>query len=202
MPASHACLMILVAAAGGWAIASTLVFFLFRPYVPRKIFGLSIWGLLPSIQSGFAKELATSLASHYLKPEIIASHLNNDMLQQQLTPEIEKHVDVFLEQKLPETFPLLAKLMGEKTLAKFKAAFLAEVEVIFPALVTSYSGKILDGLQPALLIETEIKAFSIPLLREIFTKRAAKQLLLFKIIAAIAGATFGIIQWLLVSFVL
>ncbi len=202
MPASHACLMILVAAVAGWAFASCLIFLLFKPHLPLKVFGLTIWGLLPSMQHRFAKELATSLTERYLQPALIASYLNNDVLLQQLTPEIEKHIDVFLEQKLPETFPLLAKLMGEKTLAKFKTAFLAEVEVIFPALVTSYSGKIIESLQPAALIENEIRAFSIPLLQDIFKKKAAKELLFFKITAAIAGAIVGVIQWFLMSFVI
>ncbi len=202
MPASHACLMILVAAAGGWAFASILIFFLFRPHLPRKFLGITLWGVLPAMQNRFAKEVANSFATRYLQPAGIASHLNNEALLQKIRPEIEKHVDVFLEQKLPETFPLLAKLMGEKTLAKFKAAFLAEVEAIFPALVTSYAGKILEELQPALLIETELKAVSVPLLQDIFRKRATKQLLLFKILAAIAGAMIAVMQWLVLSFAL
>lgn len=202
MPYSHACLLILVATAAGWAFASLIIFFLFRPHLPNKIFGFTIWGVMPAMQNRFAKELATILTERYLQPGHIASHVSNNVLLQQLNPQIEKHVDVFLEQKLPETFPLLAKLMGEKTLAKFKTAFLTEVELIFPALVASYSGKIIEGLQPAVLIENEIKAFSIPLLQDLFKKRAAKQLLLFKLIAAIAGATVGAIQWFLMSFVL
>ena len=197
---SHAFLLILIAAASGWVFASTLVLFLFRPYLPLSIFGFKLWGILPSLQHRFAKELAQSLTSRYLQPSIIAPILNNDEILKQLTPQIEKHVDVFLEQKLPETFPLLAKLMGEKTLSKFKTAFLTEVEVIFPALITSYSGKLLENLHPAILLEQEIKAFSIPLLQKIFTRRAQKQLLYFKITAAFAGAVLGVIQWVIISF--
>ncbi len=201
MPASYAYLIIFVSAFAGWAFASSVIFFLFKPQLPVKILGFTIWGVLPALQNRFAKELASSISARYLQPALIASHLNNPALLQQLTPEIELHVDNFLEQKLPETFPLLAKLMGEKTLAKFKTAFLAEVEVIFPALVTSYSAKILEELHPNLWIENEIKGVSTLLLKDLIKEKMGKQLLFFKIIATVAGASVGAIQWLLITFI-
>ena len=124
MPASHACLIIVVAAAAGWAFATILLFFLFRPQLPRKVFGFTIWGILPSMQDRFARAIANSIAARYLQPAVIEPYLQNQELLERLKPEIEKHVDVFLAEKLPEIFPLLAKMMGEKTLSKFKAAFL------------------------------------------------------------------------------
>lgn len=201
MTVFQAFLMILTAAAGCWVLASLLIFFLFRPQQPIKILGITIWGVLPAMQNRFAKELAESLKTQYLQPESISSYLDNEELLKQLTPKIEKYVDVFLEQKLPETFPLLAKLMGEKTLAKFKVAFLTEVEVIFPALIKNYSSKVLADLQPSLRIEQDIRSISTPLLEKVFRKKASSQLTAFKLIAAFAGAVMGLVQWLLISLV-
>lgn len=202
MTVSHACLMIVVAAAGGWALASLLIYLLFKPATPLHFLGLRIWGVLPYLQQRFAKELAESLAERYLQPEQISAHLNDQTLLKQLTPEIENHIDVFMEQKLPETFPLLSKLMGEKTLAKFKGAFLQEVEVIFPAMIGSYSGKVVTGLQPAIRIEQALKEASLSLLQTQFERRAAAHLRSFKLLAAIAAGLIALVQWVLLEILL
>ena len=194
--------MIVVAAAGGWALASLLIYLLFKPATPLQFLGLRIWGVLPYLQQRFAKELAESLAERYLQPEQISAHLNDESLLKELTPEIENHIDVFMERKLPEIFPLLAKMMGEKTLAKFKGAFLEEVEVIFPAMIASYSGKVVTSLQPAMRIEQALKDVSLSLLQVQFNRQAGSQLRSFKVLVAIAAGGIALVQWLLLKFLL
>ncbi len=45
---------------------------------------------------------------------------------EKLKPEIEKHVDAFLNQKLREVFPILSKFIGVKTTNQLKDSFLLE----------------------------------------------------------------------------
>lgn len=197
MSAYHSCLMILIATAGGWLMAVLFLNFLFKPYSPSNFFGFSISGIIPVLQPRLAKDIAAAIVKNYLSNREIENKISNPALMVQLKPEIENHVDRFLQEKLPEAFPLLSKFMGEKTLLKFKEAFLAEVELIFPAMLKSYSQKLMKEWKPQQQIEDKLNALSIPVLKEMIDKHASRQLRLFKLSGALAGAILGIIQCLL-----
>ncbi len=197
MAAYHSYLMILVATAGGWLMAVLFLNLLFKPYYPIKLMGFSVSGILPALQPGLAKDIAAAIVKNYLSKSEIADKLSNPALMHQIRPEIENHVDKFLQEKLPEAFPLLSKFMGDKTLLKFKEAFLSEVELIFPVMLKSYSQKLISEWKPQQQIEEKLNAMSIPLLKELIEKHASRQLKLFKLSGALAGAILGIIQCLL-----
>jgi len=57
---------------------------------------------------------------------------------EKLKPEIEKHLDDFLNHKLREVFPILSKFIGVKTINQLKDAFLTELETIFPVMINRY----------------------------------------------------------------
>ncbi|HSN60074.1 MAG TPA: hypothetical protein VLR49_04005, partial [Ferruginibacter sp.] len=176
MSAYHSYLMILIATAGGWLMAVLFLNFLFKPYSPIKFLGFSISGIIPALQPGLAKDIAAAIVKNYLSNKGIAEKLSNPVYMHQLRPEIEDHVDRFLQEKLPEAFPLLSKFMGEKTLLKFKEAFLSEVELIFPAMLKSYSEKWMNEWKPQQQIEEKLNALSIPMLKEMIDKHASRQL--------------------------
>jgi len=201
MTAYHAYLIILIATAGGWLTTVLFLHLLFKPYYPFKLMGFSISGILPALQPGLAKDFAAAIVKNYLSKDEIAYKLSNPVLIHQLRPEIETHVDKFLQEKLPEAFPLLSKFMEDKTLSKFKEAFLSEVELIFPVMLKSYSEKLMSEWKPQQQIEEKLNAISIPLLKEMIEKHTSRQLKLFKLYGALGGAILGIIQCLL-SFII
>lgn len=197
MSVPQSCLILLISAVGGWLMASAFLFIVFKPYAPKKIFGLSFKGIIPHLLPKLAKNLAAAIVQNYLSVMKIEEKVNDPAFMNQLKPEIENHVDHFLENKLPETFPLLAKFMGEKTLLKFKEAFLTEVETIFPLLVKSYGNKVLNIEKTEQLIEEKINSIPVSAIKEFFYREAYKQILIFKIIGLLFGLFIGTLQIIL-----
>jgi uncharacterized membrane protein YheB (UPF0754 family) len=192
--------MILIAAVGGWFVNSLYLKLLFKPYLPKKIAGFTLHGVLAALQPSIATNVAAAIARKYLSEERIEQKLNNPAVLAELKPEIERHVDQFLSQKLPVTFPLLSKLMGEKTILKFKDAFLNEIDMIFPVLIKKYSGSLVQRIDAQGLIEQEINAVSMQELKETIYKHTSRQLFAFKLTGAIAGAITGLLQCLALIF--
>lgn len=199
MPVLLSTLVILIAAIGCWFLSILFTRFLFRPYSPKDIIGFRLQGIVPAVLPGIAGYASRMLQDDLLSQDKIAAKLSDPALMLQLRPEIENHVDRFLEEKLKEAFPLLSKFMGEKTLGKFKEAFLTEVETILPNLLKSYSGKLMNEWKPEQLIEEKISAINIEDVERMVQQRAAKQLSRFHLAAALLGAVIGCIQVLLIS---
>ena len=95
---------------------------LFRPHKPVAIAGFKIQGVLPANQQLMAEKIG----------KLVSAEFSFDALQQKVTdpenfnklkPEIEKHIDSFLRERLKVTFPMLSMLIGDKTITQLKTAF-------------------------------------------------------------------------------
>lgn len=198
MPVLLSTLVILIAAIGCWLLSLLFTRFLFRPYSPKDIVGFRLHGIVPAVLPGIAGYASRMVQEELLSQDKVAAKLADPALMQQLRPEIEAHVDRFLQTKLKEAFPLLSNFMGEKTLGKFKEAFLTEVETILPDLLKNYSGRLVKEWKPEQLLEEKISNINIEEIEKMVQQRAAKQLNLFHLAAALLGAVIGSIQVLLI----
>ncbi len=198
MPVLLSTLVILVAAIGCWFLSILFTRVLFRPYSPKDITGFRLHGIVPAVLPGIAGYASRMLQEEFLSQDKIAAKLSDPALMLQLRPEIEAHVDRFLQQKLKEAFPLLSNFMGEKTLGRFKAAFLTEVETILPDLLKNYSGRLLDQWKPEQLLAERISNINVEEIEKMVQQQAAKQLKQFHLLAALLGAAIGSIQVLLI----
>jgi len=173
-------------------MAAVFLYFVFKPHNPSKKTGIP--GILSSLQPILAKNVAEIVTQKYINADVLETKLTDPLLLQALRPEMENHVDQFIAVKLPEIFPLLAKMMGEKTLSKFKEAFLAEAETIFPALIKNYGNKLLFKENVQQQIEEKLNLISIPALKKIFYKHASLQITKFKTIGLLCGLFIGTLQ--------
>lgn len=200
MPVILSTLIICIAIISGWLISIVFTGILFRPYSPKEIIGFRFSGILPAMLPGLAAQVSGMMEEEFLSPEKIAAKLDDPLLMQQLKPEIETHIDEFLKTKLKEAFPLLSNFMGEKTLSKFKEAFLTEVETILPDLLKSYSGRLLGEWQPAQLVKDRISNINIEHIEMMVKKKAAKQIRLLRLAGALLGLFTGILQVIIIHF--
>ena len=200
MPALTSVLILLIPAIGGWFIATMFIYMTFRPYHPKKILGFSIKGIMPAIKPELAGWLTAVIQKELLSVESVEKIIDDPALMSRLRPEIEKHIDVFLKEKLKEAFPLLAGLMGEKTLATLKVAFLAEVELIFPSVLKNFSANLFQKWQPASMIENKIRDINLVEVEKFVKAKASRQLFFFKLAGALAGVFVGIIQLLVLIY--
>ncbi|MDB5200722.1 MAG: hypothetical protein JWQ27_131 [Ferruginibacter sp.] len=193
MPATYL-MMLVVAAASGWMMAELMLFLFFRPYIKTRIAGFSIQGLMPALKPVMAAKLSALADQQLSQNNLIAEKMDEMDMINRLKPDLEAHIDIFLKEKLKDAFPLLHQFMGEKTLARFKEAFLSEVELILPGLMRKSVASLLGEMQIKTLIEDQINAISIPAAEAYILKSASRKIVLFKIAAAAFGLITGIIQ--------
>lgn len=201
MPVILSTLLIVIAVLSGWLIAVFFTRILFRPYSPKDILGFRFSGIVPAMLPGLAAQLSAIVEKEFLSQDKIASRIGDPALMQELKPEIEEHIDAFLKTKLKEAFPLLSNFMGEKTLSKFKAAFLTEVESILPDLLKNYSGRLMDQWQPAQLVREKISHIDVAAIEKMVRQQAGRQLMLLQLAGALIGLVCGIIQVLIIRLI-
>ena len=156
---------------------------------------------MPALQPLLAEKVVAAIEKGLLSEEWGKEQINSDLIMQDLKPAIGDHVDRFLDERLTETFPLLAKFMGEKTMLKLKQAFLSEIETIFPLLVKEYGIKLLVYLEPEKLVEKMMCEIDAGELKKAIKIKAARQLIFIKIAGAVAGVIIALLQLLALMFI-
>ena len=166
---------------------------LFRPHKPVSLAGFKIQGVLPANQHLIAEKFG----------KLVSAEFSFDDLQQKVTdpenfnklkPEIEKHIDSFLRERLKVTFPMLSMLIGDKTITQLKSAFLTELETLFPVLMSSYITNLQKDFNIEKQVYEKIVGFSIAKIEEQIYTLAKKQLLKVQLLGAAIGMLTGFIH--------
>ena len=182
-------LTIFISGFTGWVTTWLAIKMLFHPRKPIRFLGLTIQGIFPKNQHLIAEKLGQVVGKELLSFGEIESKVINPENLQKLRPDIEGHIDNFLRNKLKDVFPMLAMLMGEKTILQLKEAFLLELEYLFPVLMKSYMNKIQHDLDLEKIVREKVANFSSEKLEDILDQITKKE---FKFLEAIGGA-FGLL---------
>lgn len=181
----------------GWITTWIAIKFLFHPRKQVKILGLKLQGIFPKNQPLIAQKLGQVVSKELLSFAEIEEKVTNPDNLKKLRPEIEKHIDAFLKEKLKETFPMLSMFMGEKTINQLKGAFLMELESLFPVLMKSYMVKLEEDLDLEKIVTEKVAGFSSDKLEDILDQITKKEFKFLELIGAIFGFLIGIIQILI-----
>jgi len=191
-------LLVLLSALGGCCMAHVFIKILFKPYIPKKITGFTVHGIVPFVLNNQSHLIAAAIRQEFLSEKLLQKVLDNPALLQQMAPAIEAHVDLFLNEKLSEAFPLLYKFMGEKTLQKFKITFLQEVETILPNMLQQYGTMLLQSNKIEEGIADQIRQLSAPQLEASLHQFAHRYIRRFKMLATLLGILIGLLQTVIV----
>lgn len=146
-------------------------------------------------------QVIAALPINDLVKNLIAEKVNKENIMNDLRPGIEGHVDNFLTEKIKTAFPLLFGMLGEKTLSKFKAAFMDEVELVLPKMIDKYSHKLSEVSIGAMVKEKLMAQIKERDLLGIMEEKIAPKLLQLKIAATVFGLVSGGLICLVVYFV-
>jgi len=185
---------VLVSAFTGWITTWVAIKLLFHPRKPWRVAGLSIQGIFPKNQLLIAKKLGQVVSKELISFEEIESKVTDPDNLKKLRPEIEKHIDLFLREKIKDTFPLLSVFIGEKTINQLKGAFLMELESLFPVLMKSYMTKLEQDLDLEKIVTEKVAGFSSEKLENILDQITKKEFLFLEFIGGVFGFLIGIIQ--------
>ena len=173
---------------------------LFHPRKPIKFFGLTIQGIFPKNQRLIAEKLGQVVGKELLSFEEIEQKVTNPDNLQKLRPDIEAHIDNFLRNKLKDVFPMLAMLIGDKTINQLKDAFIIELENLFPVLMKNYMHKLQDDLDLEKIVTEKIAGFSVEKLEEMLDQITKKEFKFLEFSGAIFGFLIGVVQVLFILF--
>ena len=187
-------LPVLLSCFTGWFVIWISIKLLFRPLKPVSFAGLKIQGILPANQQMIALKIGKLVSAQLFSFEALQQKVTDPENFNKLKPEIEKHIDSFLRDRLKETFPMLSMLIGDKTINQLKTAFLTELETLFPNLMKSYVANLEKDLDIEKEVSDKIAGFSIYKAEDLICQSAKKQFIKIQLFGAAIGFLTGLIH--------
>jgi uncharacterized membrane protein YheB (UPF0754 family) len=191
---------ILLSTFTGWVTTWIAIKMLFHPRRPIKVLGFTIQGIFPKNQRLIAEKLGQVVGKELLSFEEIEQKVTNPENLQKLKPEIEAHVDAFLNNKIKEVFPMLSMFIGEKTINQLKEAFLLELENLFPVLMKGYMAKLQNDLDLEKIVTEKVAGFSSEKLENILQQITKKEFQFLEVIGGFFGFLIGVCGVLITIF--
>ncbi len=190
-------LLILFSCLTGWLTVWFILKILFWPKENINALGLKFQGLLPRYQPLIAEQLADMASKELFSFSSLKEKAADPANFDKLRPEIEYHIDHFLREKLKESFPMLSMFIGDKTISQLKAAFLLELESLFPVIMKSYLTNLENDFNPKKMIAEKITGFSIEKSGILVNKTAKGLLIRLQLLGLLVGLFLGLIQLIL-----
>ena len=170
---------------------------LFHPHDPKRFLGMTIQGVFPKRKLQIANSLGRIVGQELLSFTDIEKTLTNPQSVQKIMPLVDAHLDDFLRNKLKRTMPVISMFIGEKTILELKAAFLTELEELFPLVMKNYIGQIRTDLDLEKIVSDKISNFSSDRLEQMLNQILTKEFRFVDVIGAALGFFIGIVQILL-----
>jgi uncharacterized membrane protein YheB (UPF0754 family) len=187
-------LPVLLSCFTGWFVIWLVLKLIFRPLKPITIAGFKMQGILPANQQLMAQKIGKMVSTQLFSFDALQQKVTDPESFNKLKPEIEKHIDAFLREKLKETFPMLSMLIGDKTINQLKTAFLTELETLFPALMKSFISNLEKELDIEKEVSEKIAGFSIIKIEELVYTSAKKQIIKLQVLGASVGLLTGLVH--------
>lgn len=184
----------LISAFIGWFTNWIAIKMLFHPREPRKLFGIPFQGIFPKRQQVFAAKLGKLVSDELLSFSDISSKLTHPDNLKSVMPVIEKHIDRFLREQLPEQMPLISMFIGESTIQELKGVFVKQLEVIFPEVMQTYVHKLKNQLDLEAIVTQKVAGFSSDKMEQILMSIMQKEFRFVEIIGGILGFLIGLLQ--------
>jgi uncharacterized membrane protein YheB (UPF0754 family) len=184
----------LLSAFAGWFTNWFAIKMLFHPKEPVKIFGIQFQGIYPSKQEQFGEKLGKLVSEEFLSFGEIEKKIADPENLAKVLPLVDAHIDEFLHHKLSKLFPMISMFIGEKTIGSLKAAFMTELQELFPKLMQQYAGQLQKDLDIERLVAEKIRLFPAEKLEFLLRQSLSRELRYLGLFGAGVGFLIGIIQ--------
>jgi uncharacterized membrane protein YheB (UPF0754 family) len=180
----------------GWMTTWVAIKMLFHPHKPKKILGVTFYGVFPKRQQQFAEKLGMLVKTVFSFDDIEQKISDPDNLKK-IMPTIETHVDDFLRNRLSVEMPVISMFIGDKTINKLKTAFMKEIETLFPLVMKQYAGNLKTEFDLEDIVIKKVSGFSSEELEKILQQAMSKEFRLVKIAGAVIGLIIGVVQFVI-----
>ncbi|MBC8035526.1 MAG: DUF445 family protein [Chitinophagaceae bacterium] len=185
----------------GWFTNWIAIKMLFHPKQPKKFLGITVHGIFPKRQQQFAEKLGKLVSEELLSFSDIERKITDPDNMKRMMPLAEKHIDHFLRVKLKEVMPMISMFIGDKTIDELKTVFMAELETLFPQIMTGYMNNLQQDLNLEKIVTDKVTGFSSDKLEDILVQIMAKEFRFVEIIGGVLGFVIGLFQVLLTLFI-
>lgn len=183
-----------IAAFIGWFTTWLAFYMLFNPRKPIRILGLTIQGIFPKRQHIFAAKLGKVVAGELLHFDEIAKQIKDPRQLSAVMPDIEKHIDIFLKERLKEKMPMIAMFVGQGTLDKIKEGLMEEIETMLPDVIGKYADSLSARIDIEKMVTDKVANFSSDKLEEILAVVMKKEFRFVEAICGVFGFIIGLFQ--------
>lgn len=183
----------LLSAFTGWLAIRLLLYFLFRPFEPRKILGVTIQGVLLKQKQQIATKIGKVAAAEFSSAGL-EQKISDPKNMEKLKPLIETHVDDFLRVKLKEQMPMISMFVGDKTINTLKGVFMQEIETLFPQVMGQFAGNLKNEINIEQMVVAKINNISPMTIESAFHQNLSKEFGMASLFGAAIGLLIGLIQ--------
>lgn len=178
----------------GWFTNWIAIKMLFHPKEPQKFLFITFQGVFPKRQRQFAEKLGKMVSTELISFKEIEDKIVNPENLKKLMPFVETKVDDFLRRKLSDAFPIISMFIGDNTINQLKTIFMAELEIIFPEMITTYMKNLESQLDLEKIVTEKVYGFSSDKMEAILTQIMSKEFKFIEFIGAILGFIIGLVQ--------
>jgi len=186
----------LIAALIGWLTNWLAVKMLFHPRQPIHFLGLRFQGIFYRRQKELAIRMGKIIEEKLFSHQDIHDKITSPEFIGRLTPVLERHLDIFLSERLTSLHPMLA-LVPESILATIKSKMMLEFETFLPHLMQGASESLEDIIQIKQVIQEKIESFEVSQLEEILFSILKNEFKMIEYVGGVLGFFIGLLQVLI-----
>lgn len=183
----------------GWVTNYIAVKMIFRPRIPIRFMGISIWGLIPKRKSDLARKIGETVEHELISHQDIHQVVNTASFHEEILNSIMKSIDSFIMQKLGSN-PIVARVIGGEIATQIKELVKNELRTLLPDFMENMFEKVEQRLDFKEIVRTKIELFDIIKLEKIIYNIASRELRAIEVFGGVIGFAIGCFQIALVYF--
>ena len=183
----------------GWLTNWVAIKMLFRPRNAVKVAGLSLQGLIPKRRHELAQKIGEVVERELISHEDISRRVNTPEFHETVRAHVQKHVEVFVKEKL-YSVPLLGNMMMMESVANRVRDFIVdEIEKVLPGMVEGFVSGLENKLEFRKIVTEKVEAFELERLENIVLSIARKELHYIEILGGVLGFAIGLVQFAVIA---
>lgn len=178
----------------GWITTYLAIKMIFRPRKPIRILaGFAIQGLIPRRQADLARSIAEVVEKELVSHRDVHAALTSSDIQDDFMATIEKHIDVFLKEKLGSN-PMIAMFMQGDMLDMVRTNLSLQLRSAMPEVIERVLSRVESRLNFQDIVRSRVESFDLFKLEDIIYGIASRELRAIEYLCGLLGFVIGLFQ--------
>lgn len=184
----------IIAALIGWITNYIAIKMLFHPREKVKMLFFELQGIFPKRQKNLAEKLGKIVADELFSVEEVKRSLQDPKGIEGVNQVIDEKIEIFLEDKLVESLPMLYLFMSDELKAKIKSTLQLEIQLMMPEMIDHFANKIEREVDIEKTVYEKVVGFSSDKLESILYSIMSKEFRFIEVLGGVLGFIIGLIQ--------